>query len=255
MDKTLIIGNWKMHHNMQSASLLLHELSDKVKIRRGVEVAVCPNFLVLQSLSLQVNNRQIKLGAQDCYWRDSGPYTGEVSAAMLSGLVKYVLVGHSERRHIFDEHYRDIRQKVQAVIRNGMNPVLCVGETAQERADGETRYVIHDQLVSGLTNVTSDEIDQVVVAYEPVWAIGTGDNADARDVAEAAAIIRKQVASLYGKKAADKIRILYGGSVTEATAEQYLGAKNINGLLIGGASLDATQFANIAEMAHNNRKQ
>ena len=254
MDKTLIIGNWKMHHNMHKASMLLHELSGLVKTRRNVETVICPNFLVLQSLSLQVNNRQFKLGAQNCHWRDEGAFTGEVSAAMLAGLVKYVLVGHSERRHIFDEHDRDVRQKVQAVIRNGMEPVLCIGETAQERSDGETKYALHDQLVSGLTNVTSDEIERVVVAYEPVWAIGTGDNADVRDVEEAAGIIRKQVSALYGKKAADKLRIIYGGSVSEATAEQYLKAKNINGLLIGGASLDAHQFANIVELAHNNHK-
>lgn len=251
MDKTLIIGNWKMYHNMQKASMLLHSLSKQVKSRRDVEVVICPNFLVLQSLSLQVNYRLMKLGAQNCYWRDEGAYTGEVSASMLNGLVKYVLVGHSERRHIFAEQDRDIRHKVQAVVRNNMIAVLCIGETARERAEGETTHVLHDQIVSGLANITSDEIDQVVIAYEPVWAIGTGNNAGVKEVKEAVGLIKKQVTALYGKKAGNQLRILYGGSVSEATAEQYLAIKDVKGLLIGGASLDAHQFANIAEMAHN----
>jgi len=255
MDKTLIIGNWKMYHNMHDASMLLHTLSRQVKSHRNVETVVCPNYLVLQSLSLQINHRIMKLGAQNCYWKDEGAYTGEISASMLRGLVKYVLVGHSERRHVFGEHERDTRHKVQAVVRNNMEAVLCIGETAHERADGETKHVLHDQIVSGLSNVTSEEIEHVTLAYEPVWAIGTGDNANPSDVKEAAAVIRKQVTALFGVKAAKKVRILYGGSVKESTAKQYLSVPDIDGLLIGGASLDAHQFANIVEIAHNNHKQ
>lgn len=255
MKKSLIIGNWKMHHNMHKASMFLHSLARQVQPHRDVEAVICPNFLVLQSLSLQINHRQMKLGAQNCYWRDEGAYTGEVSASMLSGLVDYVLVGHSERRHVFGEHERDIRHKVQAVVRNNMTAVLCIGETAHERSDGETKHVIHDQLVSGLANITSEEIDRVVIAYEPVWAIGTGNVADPIDVEEAAKLIRKQVSSLYGKEAGESARILYGGSVKDSTAESFLGLENIDGLLVGGASLDAHQFANIVEIAHNKHKQ
>lgn len=235
--------------------MYLHTLSKHVQAHRNVETVVCPNYLVLQSLSLQINLRQMKLGAQNCFWRDDGAFTGEVSASMLRGLVNYVIVGHSERRHKFHEQERDIRHKVQAVVRNNMKPVLCIGETAHERADGETKHVIHDQIVSGLSNITSSEIENVVIAYEPVWAIGTGDVADVRDVKAMTKLIRKHVASLYGKKAAEKMRVLYGGSINEANAESFLAIEDVNGLLIGGTSLDAHQFANIVEMAHNKDKQ
>ncbi len=251
MAKSLIVGNWKMHHNTHQASLLLHSLSEKVKSHRDVEVVLCPNFLVLQSLSLQLNHRQFKLGAQNCDWRDEGAYTGEVSATMLRGLVDYVIVGHSERRHVFGERDVDIRKKVQAAVRNGIHPILCIGETAIEKSDGETKHVIHDQLVGGLANVTSDEIGQVVVAYEPVWAIGSGDSARPDDVQKVSEVIRHQVTALYGKKAASDLRILYGGSTSGKNAGSYIALKGIDGLLVGGASLSAHDFANIIEMAHD----
>lgn len=250
MSKTLIVGNWKMYHNTHQASMLLHRLSEKIKTHTDVEIVIAPNFLVLQSLSLQVNHRQFKLAAQNCEWRDEGAYTGEVSATMLHGLVKYVIVGHSERRHIYGEHHVDIRKKVQAVIRNNMQPILCIGETAAERTDGETKHVIHDQLVSSLANVTSDEIGSVAIAYEPVWAIGTGQSALPDDVAHAVALIRKQITSLYGKAAADAVRILYGGSVHGDNAADYLALPGIDGLLVGGASIKADEFARIASSAH-----
>lgn len=255
MSKTLIVGNWKMYHNTHQASLLLHHLSDKVKIRQDVEVVLCPNYLVLQSLSLQVNHRQFKLGAQNCNWHDEGAYTGEVSATMLSGLTQYVIVGHSERRHIFGEHDIDIRKKVQAVIRNNMKPILCIGETALERTDGETRHVLHDQLVSGLANVTSEEVATIAIAYEPVWAIGTGKNANPIDVKEVVVLIRKQITSLYGKEAADAVQVLYGGSVSGSNVADYLAIKGVNGLLVGGASLQADEFATITAAAHKNSEE
>lgn len=250
MKKSLIVGNWKMHLNTHQASLLLHKLSEKVKSHRDVEVVLAPNALVLQSLSLQVNHRQFKLAAQNCYWRDEGAYTGEISATMLRGLVQYVIVGHSERRHIFNEHDKDTRHKVQAVIRNGMQPILCIGETAAERANNETAHVLHDQLVGGLLNVVSDEVEGVVIAYEPVWAIGTGNNATAKDVEEVVEQIRHQIKSLYGKQAAEAVRVLYGGSVDETNAGDYLKIKGVDGLLVGGASLKVPSFSSIAEQAH-----
>lgn len=257
MRKTLVAGNWKMHLNTHQASLYLHKLEQKVAAHRDVEVVLCPNHLVLQSLSLQVNHRKFKLGAQNCYWRDEGAFTGEVSATMLHGLVNYVIVGHSERRHAFHEQDGDIRHKVQAIIRNEMSPILCIGETSVERAAGETLDVLHAQLTAGLANVTSDEIDRIVIAYEPVWAIGTGDGANPDEVQKAAAFIRAQVGSLYGKKAAESIRIIYGGSVDAHNAAQYLNLADIDGLLPGSASLKADIFASIVETAHslaNNKK-
>ena len=250
MRKKLIIGNWKMNLNMQEASLYLHKLMEVLKPRRDVEVVVAPTTLTLQSLSLQINRRIAKLAAQNCYWRDHGAYTGEVPAAHLRGIADYVLIGHSERRYIFVESDKDIRLKVQAAIRNRLQPILCIGETAQERALGETRDVLADQLTSGLANVTAEELDRVVIAYEPIWAIGTGDNAKPVDVKKATQMIRQHVAHLYGKKAAEEVRILYGGSITVDSAADYLAISGLDGLLVGAASLDIHQFTEIIEKAH-----
>lgn len=250
MRKKLIIGNWKMNLNMQEASLYLHKLMEVLKPRRDVEAVVAPTTLTLQSLSLQINRRIAKLAAQNCYWRDHGAYTGEVPAAHLRGIADYVLIGHSERRYIFIESDKDIRLKVQAAIRNRLQPILCIGETAQERALGETRDVLADQLTSGLANVTAEELDKVVIAYEPIWAIGTGDNAKPVDVKKATQMIRQHVAHLYGKKAAEEVRILYGGSITVDSAADYLAISGLDGLLVGAASLDIHQFTEIIEKAH-----
>jgi triosephosphate isomerase len=249
-DKKLIVGNWKMNLNTHEASLYVHKLSMNVDVHRDVEVVLAPTLLVLQSLSLQIDRHQFKLAVQNLYWRDSGAFTGEVSATQLRGVVDYAIIGHSERRHIFNETDKDIRSKVQAAIRNGIKPILCIGETANERADGETQAVLHDQLVGGLTNVTSEELGQVTIAYEPVWAIGTGNNAMPEDVVRAVEAIRNQIKHLYGAAAADDIRILYGGSVTADSAAGYLAIDGVDGLLVGGASLNAHAFEEIIKKAH-----
>lgn len=251
MRKKLIVGNWKMFNNTQKASLLLHELSKKVETYRDVDTVICPPMLTLQSLSLQINRRQMKLGAQNCYWRDEGAFTGEVSAEMLRGVADYVIVGHSERRNIFQESERDIRQKVQAVVRNRMRPILCVGETANERTDHETLEVVDDQILSGLANITSEEIGEVAIAYEPVWAIGTGLVPTPEDLSVVEKAVRKQVAALYGKKASEAVRFLYGGSVSSENALAFLSVKGVDGLLIGGASLRADEFAKIVDIARD----
>ncbi len=248
-DKTLIVGNWKMNLNTHEASLYLHTLSQLIPVRRGVEIVLAPTLLAVQSLSLQINRRQFKLAVQNLYWRDSGAYTGEVSASQLRGVVDYAIVGHSERRHIFHETEKDIRSKVQAAIRNHIRPILCIGETATERAEGETSGVLHDQLVSGLANVTSEELEQITIAYEPVWAIGTGDNALPDDVKAAAQAIRNQIKHLYGAAPAKAIRVIYGGSVTADSAADYLAIDGIDGLLVGGASLDGRSFSQIINKA------
>lgn len=254
-DKKLIIGNWKMNLGVHEASLYVHSLEKKVKSHRQVEVVLAPTMLALQTLSIQVNHRQFKLAAQNFYWRDHGAYTGEVSATQLRGIVQYGLVGHSERRHTFHETDKDTRAKVQAAVRNGIRPVLCVGETIGERTAGETSDVIHDQLLGGLANITSEELPEVVIAYEPVWAIGTGNNALPSDVIAAVSSIRNQLKHLYGAKAAQDVQVLYGGSVTADSAADYLAIKGVDGLLIGGASLDANAFASIVEKAHASTKK
>ena len=248
--KKLIVANWKMHFTVGEASLFLHKLQEKVQSYRDVETVLIPNMLTLQSLSLQVDRRKFKLGAQNCYYRDEGAFTGEVSATMLRALVDYILVGHSERRHVFGEDDKAVALKVQAVLRNGMSPILCVGETAHQRVEGETARVLHDQVVTGLANVTSAEIARVVIAYEPVWAIGTGQYDKADDAVECVKHIRKQVEAMFGKKAAAAIRVLYGGSVDASDAGGYLVAQGIDGLLIGGSSLKASVFGGIVQRAH-----
>lgn len=253
-DKRLIIGNWKMNLDVHGASMYLHKLSEKIQARRDVEVIVAPTMLALQTLSTQVNLRQMKLAAQNFYWRDNGSFTGEVSATQLRGIVQYGIIGHSERRHMFNESDKDTRAKVQAAIRNHIRPVLCVGETIHERTNGETEMVLHDQLVGGLANVTSEELDQVVIAYEPVWAIGTGVNAKPDDVAKAIKSIRSQLTHLYGKQAANATQVIYGGSVTDVSASDYLALEDIDGLLIGAASLDAHVFNEIVKKAHRGNK-
>jgi triosephosphate isomerase len=251
LHKKLIIGNWKMNYDVHQSSLYVHQLSELVRTHRGVEVVLAPTLLALQSLSLQVNHRQFKLAAQNIYWRDHGAFTGEVSANQIRGVAQYAIVGHSERRLVFNESDKDTRRKVAAVLRNGMQPVLCVGETAFEKSENETADVLHDQVTGGLSNITSDEIDRVAIAYEPVWAIGTGNNANPDDVAKAVATIRNQVKAMFGGEASKAARVLYGGSVSIDNARAYLDTPGVDGLLIGGASLNAVQFNVIIEAAHD----
>lgn len=251
VNKKLIVANWKMNFNVHDASVFVHHLAKEIAVHRNVEVVLIPTLLTLQSLSLQVDHRQFKLAAQNFYWRDFGPYTGEVSASQLRGLVDYALVGHSERRHVFHEHDKDVRNKVQAALRNNIKPILCIGETARQRAEGETGGVIHDQLLGGLANVTSEEFEHVVIAYEPVWAIGTGNNASPDDVKNVVRLIRRQIDHLYGDMAAKNVRILYGGSVSSHSALTYLNTDGVDGLLVGGASLNRHEFIAIVDAAHH----
>lgn len=253
--KKMIIGNWKMNFNTHEASLYLHKLAKMVKTHNDVEVILAPTILSLQSLSLQVNLRQFKLAAQNFYWRDQGAYTGEVSATQLRGIVQYGFVGHSERRHIFGENDKDIRCKVAAAIRNNIKPILCIGETAWERSNNETKDIINDQLIGGLSNITSEELDQVIISYEPVWAVGTGQNAMPSDVQEAVGVIRNQIKQLYGAKASSAIQVLYGGSVTAESAADYLALPGIDGLFIGAASLNPEVFNEIVKKAHKSSKE
>lgn len=221
-----------------------------IQTRRDVEVVLAPTMLALQTLSLQINRRQFKLASQNFYWRDQGAFTGEVSATQLQNIVDYGIIGHSERRYKFHETEKDIRNKVQAAVRNKIKPILCVGETVSERSYGETGDVLRDQLISGLANLTSDDLDMLIVAYEPVWAIGTGNNAKPDDVISAVKVIRDQIKQLYGAKASEGVRVLYGGSVTPSSASDYLAIKGVDGFIVGGASMDSHDFTEIVKKAH-----
>ena len=248
--KIMIAGNWKENLNVSGASHYLHRLQEHINIRQNVEVVLIPNMLVLQPLSVQLDRRKFRLGAQDGYHVDSGAYTGEVSMAMLHDIVHYVLVGHSERRHIFHETDETTAKKVQAALRNGIMPILCVGETKQERLAKETKRVLHDQIMTGMMHMTAKEAGASVIAYEPVWAIGTGDFAKPDQAEEAMNYIREQVRGLFGDRAAKNVRILYGGSVDDHNIKSYLDVEDCDGALVGGASLNYNKFARIVETAY-----
>lgn len=256
MKKTLVVGNWKMNLNVHEASVLLHRLSEKIQTHRDVEVVIAPSFVCLQPLSLQLDHRKFRLAAQNAYHQDEGTYTGEVSFNMLRGLVDYVIIGHSDRRYKFNESLEDIRDKVAAAVRNGITPILCVGETKQERLDGETSQVLHDHITSALSNLTDDEVENIVIAYEPVWAISQGKDYASHEIPtpeiinKAVTIIRNNIRHLYGKKTADNVRVLYGGSTSGSTALGLISVNGINGLLVGGASLNYHEFSAIAEAAY-----
>jgi triosephosphate isomerase len=249
MRKILIVGNWKMHLNASQASILLHRLQERVKIHRDIEVVLAPSMLTLQPLSVQIDRRKFRLAAQNAYFKDEGAFTGEVSFTMLRELVHYVIIGHSERRHIFNEDLNMVRDKVAAAIRNEITPLLCVGETKQERKEGETKQVLHDQLMTALSNLTAAEVGRSVVSYEPVWAIGTGDVAKPDQVEVATNYIRSYVKDVFGPKAAKNLRILYGGSVVPDVIHGFLDITGVDGFLVGGASLNYDSFANIISAA------
>jgi triosephosphate isomerase len=250
--KILLVANWKMNLNTSQASMLVHRLQEQIRIRRDVEVVLAPSLLVLQPLSMQIDRRKFRLAAQNAFYKDEGAFTGEVSFSMLRDLVHYVIIGHSERRIHFGETLPLIRDKVAAAIRNEISPILCVGETQQERKEGQTKQVLHDQITTALSNLTSRDISNVVIAYEPVWAISTfgGELAKPSQAAEAIAYIRHQIEQLYGAKVAQRVRVLYGGSVDDTVARGYLEVEGCDGALVGGASLNPYKFAGIVDAAY-----
>jgi triosephosphate isomerase len=252
MKKSLVVGNWKMHLNVQQSSLLVGRLHQTVMTHRDVEVVLAPSMLTLQPVSLEIDRRRFRLAAQDAYPVDEGAFTGEVSFAMLHELVHYSIIGHSARRVYFNESLEQVRDKVQACVRNKITPILCIGETKQERVAGHTKQVIHDQLTTAVAHLTGAEVEGMVIAYEPVWAISTFDAEPAKpdDMQVALDYIREQIKALYGKAASEGVRVLYGGSVTGDDAAAYLSLKGCDGVLVGAASLNYHQFASIVDQAH-----
>ena len=253
--RILIVGNWKMNLNASQSSLLLHRLHERVKIRRDIEVVLAPSMLVLQPLSIQIDRRKFRLAAQNAHHKDEGAYTGEVSFTMLRDLVHYVIIGHSERRYKFGESLSDVKAKVAACVRNEITPILCVGETAQEKQDGETKQVLHDQVTTALANLTAREVEKIVIAYEPVWALSNGADylhhatPKPGEIASAIEVIRHNIAHMYGDKAGRKVRVLYGGSANATSARGLLETEGVDGLLVGGASLNYHEFSNIIAAA------
>ena len=250
--KTYIVGNWKLNFTVGEASIYLHKLLRKIPAYRDIQVAVAPPTIALQPLSLQIDRHKLKLCAQNCFYRDYGAYTGETGFSQLRGIADYAIVGHSERRYIFGESDKMVAKKTAAAVRNKITPILCIGETENERAFGETADVIRDQLIGGLSEIADDDVSKVIVAYEPVWAISSARSAKIAtpdEVAEAVALIRRTLADVYGEKATADIPVLYGGSVSPANAGAYLTVPGVNGLLVGSASLILAEFVDIINIA------
>lgn len=246
--KPLISGNWKMNLNHFEAIQLIQKLSygltkDDIE---AVDVSVHPPFTDLRSVQtvLQADKIPIALGAQNCHWEANGAYTGEIAPMMLAKLsVQYVIAGHSERRQLFGETNEDVNRKVKAILKAEMTPILACGETLEQREAGEVEDHIVTQLREGLASVKADHVSQMVIAYEPIWAIGTGATATPDDAQEVCALVRATVQDLYNKPTADSVRIQYGGSVKPGTAPEILNQPDIDGALIGGAALSAEDFA------------
>ena len=250
--KTYIVGNWKLNFTVGEASIYLHKLLKALPNYRDVEVVITPSTIALQPLSLQIDRHKMKLAAQNAFYRDYGAFTGETSFSQLRGMVDYAIIGHSERRYIFREDDKMVAKKVAAAIRNKITPILCVGETESERAFGETADVVRDQLLGGLSEVSDDDLDKVVIAYEPVWAISSTKSvklATPDEIAEVVEMMRKILKDTYGGKSVEQIPILFGGSVNPSNAGSYLTVPGVNGLLIGGASLILSEFTDIIETA------
>jgi len=247
--KRYVGGNWKMNTNRTSSAELTRAVVDSLRNASGVDVAIFPPFPYLLAVKSILRDRgsPIRLGAQDVYFKPDGAYTGEVSTEMLKDCgVQVVLAGHSERRHVLGETDEIVNQKVKAIVEAGLDCVFCVGETLDQREAGHTDPVNQRQVRAGLADINADMMDRVIIAYEPVWAIGTGKTATPQDVQDVHGKIRRQLSSLFNRDVADRVRILYGGSVKPSNARELFQQPDVDGGLIGGASLKAADFASIA---------
>jgi triosephosphate isomerase len=247
--RKLIAGNWKMNKTIPEGLALVRELRGLVSMLRDkVEIAVAPPFIALQPVAKALEDSNIRLAAQNCHWEASGAFTGEVSAPMLAELgCAYVILGHSERRQFFGETDETVNKRTKAVLAAGMKPIVCVGETLAEREGGRTLAVVERQVAGGLAGFSAAEVATFVLAYEPVWAIGTGRTATSAQAQEVHKAIREQLAKLYDRATADQVRIQYGGSVKADNAAELLGQPDVDGALVGGASLKAADFAAIVK--------
>ncbi len=250
--RPLISGNWKMNLNHFEALKMVQELSYQVTRDDvdALDISVHPPFTDLRTVQTTLDSDKIPffLGAQHCHSEASGAFTGEVSPSMLAKLgVRYVIAGHSERREIFGESDELINAKVRAILANDMTPILCVGETLEERQAGEAESKVQTQLKAALARVKAEQVAEMVIAYEPIWAIGTGQTASSEDAQTMCALVRSVVADKSGSDAAESVRVQYGGSVKPTNAAELMSQPDIDGALVGGASLDASSFARIVQ--------
>jgi triosephosphate isomerase len=244
MPTPIVAGNWKMNTTLTEAIALASEMRDELDTIGGIEKVLCPPFISLKAVKDAVEGTSIRMGAQNMHHEDKGAYTGEVSPGMLSELCQYVILGHSERRQYSWETDEVINRKVRAALAAGLRPILCVGEGLEEREEGLAKSVVTAQLRGALNHISSS--DTLAIAYEPIWAIGTGMAATGKAAEEIMSAIRSTLIDLYGSAAAMEVPLLYGGSVTPDNVAEYASQPNVNGALVGGASLDAKRFAGIA---------
>ncbi len=247
MRRPVIAGNWKLFKTIAEAVSMVNELKPLVAKCQDVEIVVAPVFTALSRVADALAGSNVKLSAQDCYWEEEGAFTGEVAPKLLKDAgCGYVIVGHSERRQYFGETDQTVNKKAKAAIAAGLNAIVCVGESLAERESDKTFSVIETQIQGGLSGFSADAFDQIVIAYEPVWAIGTGKTASDAQAQEVHAFIRQLIARLFNQSIADAVRILYGGSVKPDNVKGLMAQPDIDGALVGGASLKADSFAAIA---------
>lgn len=249
MERTVYIaGNWKMHNTVAESRALIGELRQRLSDPKGVRVIVAPAFTALAAAQQEIGSAPISLAAQNISYADSGAHTAEVSAAMLADLgVRYAIVGHSERRHLYGEDNAMVADRASHALRNNITPIVCVGERLPERENGTHFSVCAQQLTASLCKIEAAQIARVLIAYEPVWAIGTGKTASPHDAEEMHAYLRQSLAKISDQATAERVSILYGGSVKPSNSKELLAQQNIDGALVGGASLNAESFVSIVE--------
>lgn len=253
MRKLLIIGNWKMNKTASEAGAFVRRLSQLVPTTDPVEVVLAPPFTAIEAASQGLSpSRPFGLAGQDLFWEDQGPFTGEVSASMLKDLgCGYVILGHSERRQHFGEQDEGVNRKVRAALRSGLRPIFCLGETLEQHGSGHVHDIVTHQLMRGLEGLSREEIRSVTVAYEPRWAIGTGQPATVEQAEAIHSLLRELLERKWGAETLERVRLVYGGSVTPVNTKELLSSPLIDGALVGGACLDAEVFATIIDMARD----
>ncbi|MCF8008374.1 MAG: triose-phosphate isomerase [Halanaerobiales bacterium] len=247
MRKPIIFGNWKMNKTVKEANELISLLKTLVSDIKDVEIGVCPPAIDLQEVVKLTKDSNIKVGAQNMHWEKSGAYTGDISAVMLKELgVEYIIIGHSERREYYNETDQEVNKKVKTAFEHKLKPIICVGESLEERKENKTKDKVKNQIKNALKGLTANQVSQTVIAYEPIWAIGTGESASAKQANQVVSYIR-DVVNLDYPEASQKLRIQYGGSVKPHNIEEFMAESDIDGALVGGASLEANSFADIVK--------
>lgn len=248
MRKPIIAGNWKMNKTAAEAQAFVETVKNAIPSNEAVDSVIGSPTLYLEKMVSDREGTELKVAAQNCYFEDAGAFTGEVSPNALGDLgVDYVIIGHSERREYFHETDEDINKKAHAIFRNGMIPIVCCGETLEQREAGETAEWIKGQITNALKDLTEGQVSELVIAYEPIWAIGTGKSSSAEEADETCGVVRETVRELYNGATADAVRIQYGGSVKPENIAEYMAKSNIDGALVGGASLEAESFLKLLE--------